>query len=89
MTSDAVLATVAFLTVAVTLLLIRYRTEAVRRYFFKPIESGRLIFGAFILIAGVITALNSGVAWMMILGLVGIAFATAFFYFEEPHKDIR
>lgn len=89
MTSDAIVSLLAILTVVITLLLIRFRDGAVRRYFFNPIENGRILFGGLILVAGVITGLKSGVAYMVFLALIGIAFGTAFVYYEEPHKDIR
>jgi len=87
--SDGALFGLVLVTVGLTVALIRWRPRAVREYFFNPIENGRTLLGALILIAGVITALNSGVAWMMLLALVGVAFATTYFYFEEPHKEIR
>ncbi len=89
MTSDAILVTLSILTVLFTLALIRWRRQAVKEYFFNPIENGRTVLGAFILIAGVVTALKSGVAWMMLLALVGIAFGVAYLEYEQPHKEIR
>lgn len=76
-------------TVAVTLALIHIYPTAVRRRFFEPIEGMRTLLGALILVVGVWYALNTGVAWMVGLAIVGAAFITAFLYYEEPHKDIR
>lgn len=89
MTSDTLLAALVVVTIVVTWLLVRARPGDVRRYFFAPIENGRTVIGGLILLAGVITALQSGVAWMVMLALIGVAFAVTFVYYEEPHKDIR
>lgn len=89
MTSDTLLAGLVIVTILGTVALLRLYPTATRRYFFEPIENGRTAAGAFFLVIGVIYALQSGVAWMVLLAIVGIAFAVSFIYFEEPHKEIR
>lgn len=76
-------------TIAVTILLAVKYPRLVRDSFLEPIESARTLFGLAIGILAVWYALNSGVAWMMGLALLGVAFVTAYVYFEEPHNDIR
>lgn len=83
-----VLATAAA-TIVVTYLLTQMYTGRVRRLFFSPIERGRTVIGLVILVIGAWTLLRSGVAWMILIAIFGIAFATTFVYFEEPHKEIR
>lgn len=76
-------------TVAMTLALIHFYPTAVRNNFFEPIEGMRTVFGVIILGAGVWYFLNTGVGWMIGIAIVGIAFVTAYLYYEEPHKEIR
>jgi len=89
MTSNTLVAGLVIVTVAVTVALIKLKPNALKRYWYQPIENGRTILGGLILAAGVVTFLYSGVAYLMLAALAGIAFAVTFVYYEEPHKDIR
>jgi cobalamin synthase len=89
MTSDTVLATLVVVTILATVAAARLYPTATRAYFFEPIESARTVGGAVLLLFAVVTFLQSGVAWLMLVAILLLAFAVTFVYFEEPHKEIR
>lgn len=89
MADETLIIALVAVTIAVTGFLLARRPDTVRRYFFEPIENGRMIVGLLVLVLASWTFLRSGVAWLMLVALLGIAFAVTFVYFEEPHKEIR
>lgn len=89
MPSTTSLVLIVALTVAVTVVLLMSYPRTLRDYFFEPIENARTVLGLLIGAVSIYSALKSGVAWMMVLALGGIAFGVAFVYYREPHKEIR
>lgn len=75
--------------VVVTALAIKLKPDIVQAYFFEPLEQGRLLGAAIIAIVLIWTWVMSGVGWKVVTALLLVAFATAFFLIEEPHRDVR
>lgn len=89
MTSDTLVYGLVALTVLATLALARWYPTLVRDRFVEPIDGLRTLIGILVGIAFIWHALNSGVTWMILLALAGVAFVTGYLYFEQPHNDIR
>ena len=63
--------------------------QAARRYFYGPLERGRVL-GALVIGAVLVwTWMRSGVPLLMVTAIIIVAFGTIFVLVEEPHRDIR
>ena len=80
----AIVVAVAFL----TWLAIQIRPNMVRAYFFDPLESGRTLAGGVLAALFVWVGLQGGFGVLFIAAIVVVAFATAFFIIQQPHKDV-
>jgi uncharacterized membrane protein len=78
---------IIILTAAATVLLARNRQEQIKATY-QRFEFTRKLITAFGVLLIAWTFLNSGDPVLMIVAIVGIVFATTYWYVEQPHERV-
>lgn len=75
------------LVVVLTWLVVSWRREPIEAAYERGDQQRKLLTAVAVIVVAW-TFIRSGDPWLMVLAVVGIAFATLYFAIEQPHKEV-